>query len=82
MAKNIKEITLNQDKHRKTIRAAQKLGYKIAVCPIETLLVCAKAMQDLCQAWLKDGRVDQHANQAMTFTDLKSILGLEKYLEP
>jgi len=60
----------------------EQLGYKIAVCPIETLLVCAKAIQDLCQAWLREGRVDQQASQAMTFEDLKSILGVETFLNP
>jgi 2-methylisocitrate lyase-like PEP mutase family enzyme len=60
----------------------EQLGYKIAVCPIETLLVCARAMQDLCQTWKETGRVDQMALQAMSFDSLKSMLGLDTFLTP
>jgi 2-methylisocitrate lyase-like PEP mutase family enzyme len=28
----------------------EQLGYKIVVCPIESLMVCARAMRDLCEA--------------------------------
>src|SRR5712671_2781771 len=58
----------------------EQLGYKIVVCPIESLMVCARAMRELCAAWQNTGRVDQLAGQAMTFDELKKLLGVEKFL--
>ena len=62
-------------------RDLEKLGYKVVVCPIESLMVCARAMKDLCEIWSTTGRVDQVASQAMTFEDVKSLLGVETFLE-
>ncbi len=59
----------------------EQLGYKIAVCPIESLLVCAKALRELCETWKTTGRVDQLANQSMSFAEVKQLLGLEEYLK-
>jgi 2,3-dimethylmalate lyase len=59
----------------------EQLGYKIVVCPIESLLVCARAMRDLCEAWMRTGRVDELALKAMTFDEVKKLLGLDHYLK-
>lgn len=56
------------------------LGYKIVVCPIESLSVCARAMTDLCDALKKDGRVDRVAADAMSFDSVKKLLGVERFL--
>jgi 2-methylisocitrate lyase-like PEP mutase family enzyme len=56
-----------------------KLGYKIVVCPIESLLVTAAAMQQLIQALLTHGRVDQ-AEGMMSFAEIKKLLGLDEVL--
>ncbi len=58
----------------------EELGYKIAVCPIESLMVCARAMRELCEAWKSTGRVDQLAADAMSFGELKQLLGVEEFL--
>jgi 2-methylisocitrate lyase-like PEP mutase family enzyme len=58
----------------------EQLGYKIVVCPIESLLVCARAMRELCEAWKTTGRVDQLAAQAMTFPEVKDLLGVDRFL--
>jgi 2,3-dimethylmalate lyase len=58
----------------------QKLGYKIVVCPIESLLVTAVAMQRLIQALLTKGRVDQ-VDGMMSFADIKDLLGLDEVLD-
>jgi 2-methylisocitrate lyase-like PEP mutase family enzyme len=52
-----------------------RLGYKIVVCPIESLLVTAAAMQQLIQALLTRGRVDQ-VGPMMSFAEIKDLLGL------
>jgi 2-methylisocitrate lyase-like PEP mutase family enzyme len=55
----------------------ERLGYKIAVCPIETLLVCGRALRDLCAAWKTTGQVDALVEQAMSFPELKQLLGVD-----
>jgi len=57
----------------------EQLGYKIVVCPIETLMVCARAIRDLCQRWKTVGRVDDLASQAMSFEELKRLLGADRF---
>jgi methylisocitrate lyase len=58
----------------------EQLGYKIVVCPIESLMVCARAMRDLCESWKNTGRVDRLATDAMSFNEVKKLLGVEEYL--
>jgi methylisocitrate lyase len=56
------------------------LGYKIVVSPVETLMVTAKAVRDLCVAFLEEGRADRHCEGRVTFGELKELLGVERYL--
>jgi 2-methylisocitrate lyase-like PEP mutase family enzyme len=53
-----------------------RLGYKIVVCPIESLLIAGKAIQHLIQALLTNGRVDLLPTEMMTFAEVKEVLGL------
>lgn len=64
-----------------SVKELEQLGYKIVVCPIESLMVCARAMRELCETWKSTGRVDKLASQAMTFADLKAMLGVERWLD-
>jgi 2-methylisocitrate lyase-like PEP mutase family enzyme len=57
-----------------------RLGYKIVVCPIESLLVAGAAIQRLIQALLSQGRVDQPGTDMMTFAEVKKVLGLDEVL--
>lgn len=63
------------------VKDLEQLGYKIVVCPIESLMVCARAMRELCETWKKTGRVDQVATQAMSFDEVKKLLGVEGFLK-
>lgn len=63
------------------VQDLEQLGYKIAVCPIESLMVCARAMRDLCDTWKTTGRVDQLATAAMSFAEVKRLLGVEDFLK-
>jgi 2,3-dimethylmalate lyase len=58
----------------------EKLGYKIMVCPVESLAVTARAVLTLGEALLSKGRLDDVAQEAMTFDQLKELLGVEGYL--
>jgi methylisocitrate lyase len=63
------------------VKDLEQLGYKIVVCPIESLMVCARAMRELCEAWKRTGRVDNLATQAMSFDEVKKLLGVQEFLK-
>ncbi|MGV3719998.1 MAG: isocitrate lyase/PEP mutase family protein [Actinomycetota bacterium] len=59
----------------------EALGYKIAVAPVESLSVTARAVQLLAGEWLREGRVDHLApDQMAPFDEVKQLLGLDGYL--
>lgn len=59
----------------------EKMGYKIVVYPIESLMVTCKAMMGLAQTLFTRGELsERHADMA-SFSDLKELLGLQGYLE-
>jgi 2-methylisocitrate lyase-like PEP mutase family enzyme len=58
----------------------QRLGYKVVVCPIESLLVAGTAIRKLIDALLTRGRCDLPASEMMTFAEVKKLLGLDEVL--
>jgi 2-methylisocitrate lyase-like PEP mutase family enzyme len=62
-----------------TVDELARLGYKVVVCPIESLLVAGAAIQRLIQALVNRGRVDE-AGEMMTFAEIKQVLGLDEVL--
>jgi 2-methylisocitrate lyase-like PEP mutase family enzyme len=54
-----------------------QMGYKIVVCPIESLLVAGAAVRRLIDALLSRGRVDEGSGDMMTFAEVKKLLGLD-----
>lgn len=63
-----------------SVRELEQMGYKIVVCPIESLLVSAYALRELIQTFARDGRVDAMASRMMSFAEIKEVLEVEKYL--
>ena len=63
-----------------TVQKLEQLNYKIAVCPIESLMVTGGVVKKLCEVLVSEGRVDRLASDGMTFSELKELLGLNKYL--
>jgi len=63
-----------------TVDELGRLGYKIVVCPIETLLVAGKAVQRLIEALLVRGRCDLTDAEMMTFAEVKAVLGLDEVM--
>lgn len=63
-----------------SVTELEQLGYKVVVCPIESLLVAGAAIQRLIQTLLARGRVDLPAGEMMTFDEVKHLLGLEDIL--
>jgi 2-methylisocitrate lyase-like PEP mutase family enzyme len=64
-----------------TVEDLQRLGYKIVVCPIESLLVLGAAMQRLIAAFVTHGRVDLPPKEMMSFAQIKELLGLNAVLD-
>ncbi|MCA9071727.1 MAG: isocitrate lyase/PEP mutase family protein [Planctomycetaceae bacterium] len=53
----------------------EEWGYKIAVCPIASLLLTAFHIRRLAETLKTQGRVEQLANEMFSFEDLKKLLG-------
>lgn len=58
----------------------EAMGFKLVVAPIDSVLMTAKAMCELAQAFLRDGHTRSLAGQMVHFDEIKSILGLQNYL--
>jgi methylisocitrate lyase len=61
-------------------RELEALGFKIAVAPIESVLLTAKAMRDLAEVFRRDGDTQALAEAMMPLPELKEVLGVERYL--
>ncbi len=57
-----------------------RLGYKIVVCPIETLLAAGAAVRRVIGSLLNRGRADLPPEDMMTFAEVKKVLGLDEVL--
>jgi 2-methylisocitrate lyase-like PEP mutase family enzyme len=58
----------------------EQLGFKLAVLPIETLLVAGKAIRELAEAFLRDGDARRLESRLMTFEEVQRVLGVEAFL--
>lgn len=54
----------------------EEIGFRIVVCPVESLMVTAHAIRKLTKSLLETGRVDQLSLETGSFSDLKEILDL------
>lgn len=63
-----------------TVEELGRLGYKIVVCPIETLLATGVAVHRVINALLQRGRADLPASEMLSFDEVKQILGLDELL--
>jgi 2-methylisocitrate lyase-like PEP mutase family enzyme len=64
-----------------TVDELQRLGYKIVVCPIESLLVLGAGLRRLIATFLERGRIELPPGEMMTFDEIKQLLGLEEVLD-
>jgi 2-methylisocitrate lyase-like PEP mutase family enzyme len=64
-----------------SVKEQEQLGHKIVVCPIESLMVCARANARLVRRVKNTGRVDKLAPQAMSFAEVKESMGLDEVLK-
>lgn len=57
-----------------------KMGFKIAVAPIESLLVSVKAVRELVEAFRDEGSVLSKKDDMVSFGEIKELLGLDSLL--
>ena len=58
----------------------EELGYKIVVAPIAALLVSARAVRELAEAFLRDGDTRAFSDRMLGFDDIKEVVGLAEHL--
>lgn len=63
------------------VAALSKMGYKIVVYPVESLLILAEGMTRLAKSIMQEGSVNSVRSRMTSFNQLKTILGLEQYLD-
>ncbi len=58
----------------------QQLGFKIVVDPVATLLVTGAAVRKMANTFRQNGRLDSLGDEAMSFENIKQVLGLQEFV--
>lgn len=58
----------------------QRLGFKIVVDPVATLLVTGAAVRQMANTFRQHGRLDSLTDEAMSFEEIKQALGLQDFV--
>ncbi len=58
----------------------EEMGFKIVVAPIDSVLLTAKIMRAMAEAFRRDGHTKSLENDMVGFDEIKEILGLDEYL--
>lgn len=58
----------------------EEMGFKIVVAPIDSVLLTAKVMRAMAEAFRRDGHTKSLENDMVGFDEIKEILGLDDYL--
>ncbi|MFO0906176.1 MAG: MEKHLA domain-containing protein [Pirellulales bacterium] len=59
----------------------ERLGFKIAVDPLATLMLTAHAVEQLARAWLDAGEVRSLADRMWSFDAVKKAVGVSEFLD-
>lgn len=62
------------------VRDLEQMGFKIMVAPIDSVLLVARAMREMAQVFARDGHTQALAEKMAGFDDIKSILGVHRFL--
>lgn len=63
-----------------TNKELEDLGYKIAVAPIDSVLITAKAMREMAETYMRDGKTTALADRMIDFNEVKKMLGVTEFL--
>ena len=58
----------------------EEMGFKIVVAPIDSVLLTAKIMREMCEAFRRDGHTKSMEDDMVSFDEIKEILGLADFL--
>jgi PEP phosphonomutase and related enzymes len=58
----------------------EEMGFKMMVAPIDSVLLTARVMQEMAEAFKRDGHTRALYDQMVNFDGIKEILGLKDYL--
>lgn len=58
----------------------EEMGFKIVVAPIDSVLLTAKVMRAMAEAFRRDGHTKSMEDDMVSFDEIKEILGLADYL--
>ena len=59
----------------------EEMGFKMMVVPIDSILLIAHVMREMSEVFKRDGHTKSINDKMVGFDEIKSILGLSKYLE-
>lgn len=63
------------------IAELEQIGFKIAVDPVATLMLTARAVQDLAREWLGPGAVSALTERMASFAEVKRLAGVDEFLD-
>jgi 2,3-dimethylmalate lyase len=58
----------------------ERLGFKIVVAPIDSVLLTAKIMRRMAEVFMRDGHTRALAEEMVSFDEIKNMLGVEQFL--
>lgn len=58
----------------------EQMGFKLVVAPIDSVLLAAKSMRAMADAFMRDGHTQSLADDMVDFEEIKNVLGLQRYL--
>ncbi|MEM7027406.1 MAG: isocitrate lyase/PEP mutase family protein [Pseudomonadota bacterium] len=58
----------------------EEMGFKMMVAPIDSVLLTAKVMREMAEAFKRDGHTLSLEDKMVNFDEIKDILGLQDYL--
>jgi 2,3-dimethylmalate lyase len=62
------------------VSSLDSMGFKIAVAPIESLLITVKAVRELVKTFRDEGSVMSKSSELASFGEIKELLGLDGFL--
>ena len=63
-----------------SVTELERLGYKMVVAPIDSVLLTAKLMREMAEVFARDGHTQALAEKMAGFDEIKQILGVREYL--
>jgi methylisocitrate lyase len=61
-------------------RELEEMGFKMAVAPIDSVLLAARAMREMAEVYARDGHTRALADKMVRFEEIKDILGVKDFL--